>query len=129
MPEKAEDGELVKVSLDLAEKHGVLQWVGSTFSLENNAVYDGLSRDGVRLVSMAPILKHDMFPLAEILKELLAVGATGTSSPVEIEFAVNLDTPSGRTQGIRLSPTPTLVVQPRVGRHRDGGGLQVGADL
>jgi hypothetical protein len=44
---------------------------------------------------MAPILKHDMFPLAEILKELLAVGAAGTSSPVEIEFAVNLDTPPG----------------------------------
>ena len=69
--------------------------MGSTFSPENNMVYDGMSRDGIRLVSMAPILKHGLFPLAEILKELLEVGASGTSSPVEIEFAVNLTTPPG----------------------------------
>ena len=34
---------------------------------ENDAIYDGLSRRGVRLISFAPILKHAMFPLAEIL--------------------------------------------------------------
>jgi hypothetical protein len=73
----------------------VLKWVGSTYSAENRAVYDGLSRAGVPIVSMAPILKHDLFPLAEILRELLRVGTLGTSSPVEIEFAINLDTPPG----------------------------------
>ncbi len=88
-----EDGRMVRLPLSVAEDHGVLHWVGSTFSPQNNVVYDGLSRDGVRLVSMAPILKLDLFPLAEILKELLEVGAEGTSSPVEIEFAVNLTTP------------------------------------
>ena len=90
-----EDGRLVRAPLDVAEQDGVLAWLGSTFSPENNAVYDGMSRPGVRLVSMAPILKHGMFPLAEILKELLRVGEAGTSSPVEIEFAVNLATPLG----------------------------------
>jgi hypothetical protein len=88
-----EERNLVQVSLREAEEHGVLKWVGSTFSPENNTVYDGLSRGGIRLVSMAPILKLDMFPLADILKELLEVGSAGTSSPVEIEFAVNLSTP------------------------------------
>lgn len=91
----AEDGALVKAPLEVAERDGVLNWLGSTFSPENNAVYDGMSRDGVRLVSMAPILKQGMFPLADILKEILEVGAAGTSSPVEIEFAVNLTTPPG----------------------------------
>ena len=90
-----EDGRLVRAPLDVAEEDGVLSWLGSTFSPENNAVYDGMSRPGVRLVSMAPILKHGMFPIAEILKELLHVGEVGTSSPVEIEFAVNLTTPPG----------------------------------
>ena len=37
--------------------------LGSTYSPENNAVYDGLSRPGVRLVTFAPVLKHDVFPL------------------------------------------------------------------
>jgi len=91
--ENGEKERLMRVPLDVAEEHGVLKWVGSTFSPENNVVYDGLSRSGIRLVSMAPILKLDLFPLAEILRELLEVGAAGTSSPVEIEFAVNLDTP------------------------------------
>ncbi len=92
------DGErrLGLYPLEMAEKNGVLRWVGSTYSPQNNVVYDGLSRDGIRLVSMAPILKMDLFPLAEILKELLVVGAAGTSSPVEIEFAVNLTTPPDR---------------------------------
>jgi hypothetical protein len=91
-PTWREEGQLVRCSLQTAEEHGVLHWLGSTFSPENNAVYDGMSRPGVRLVSMAPILKLGLFPIAEILKELLWVGVGGTTSPVEIEFAVNLST-------------------------------------
>jgi hypothetical protein len=49
----------------------------------------------VRLVSFAPILKHGLFPLAELLDELLKEGVKGTSAPVEIEFAVNLSVPKG----------------------------------
>jgi CheY-like chemotaxis protein len=105
-----EDGRLVRIPLDVAEKDGVLTWLGSTFSPENNAVYDGMSRPGVRLVSMAPVLKHGMFPLAEILKEILLVGEGGTSSPVEIEFAVNLTTPPGEPKEfafLQLRPLAT----------------------
>jgi CheY-like chemotaxis protein len=91
----AVDSRLVHCDLSVAERHGTLQHVGSTFSPENDAVYDGLSRPGVRLVSFAPVLKHGLFPLAEILDFLLDVGEQGTSAPVEIEFAVNLATPPG----------------------------------
>jgi CheY-like chemotaxis protein len=86
---------LVRLSLDDAERHGVLGPVGSSYSPENDAVYDGIGRAGIRLVTFAPILKNEIFPLAEILRELLTVGAAGTSSPVEIEFAVNLSPPPG----------------------------------
>ena len=34
-------------------------------------VYDGTSRAGVRLVTFAPILKHGLFPLAELIDALL----------------------------------------------------------
>ena len=109
-PGVGDEGRLARTPLHVAEEHGVLKWVGSTFSAANNTVYDGLSREGVRLVSMAPILKLDLFPLAEILKELLEVGAAGTSSPVEIEFAVNLDTPPGQPKEfafLQLRPLST----------------------
>lgn len=86
-------GELVSVPVATAEEHGTLRWVGSTFSPENEAVYDGTSREGTRLVTFAPILKHELFPLAEILEELLIVGSAGCRSEVEIEFAVDLGDP------------------------------------
>ncbi|NIP80349.1 MAG: histidine kinase, partial [Gemmatimonadetes bacterium] len=84
-----------RLTLDDAEEHGVLGPLGSTYSPENNAVYDGIARTGIRLVTFAPVLKNETFPLAEIVAELLEIGAAGTSSPVEIEFAVNLSPPPG----------------------------------
>jgi CheY-like chemotaxis protein len=86
---------MTRLGLDEAEEHGVLGSLGSTYSPENNAVYDGIARAGIRLVTFAPILKNEMFPLAEIVGELLDIGAAGTSSPVEVEFAVNLSPPPG----------------------------------
>ena len=83
-----EDGPLVSCSLRDAEQDGTLWPVASTYSAENNAVYDGIGRPGVRLVTFAPVLKHDVFPLAEIVRELLILGMAGTRLPVEIEFAV-----------------------------------------
>ncbi len=87
--------ELRQFGLEAAESDGALVWVGSTYSPENHAVYDGLSRSGVRLVSFAPILKHGLFPLAEILDLMLEIGRAGTSGPVEIEFAANLSKGQG----------------------------------
>jgi len=85
---------LAKLGLDVAETHGTLHAVGSVHIPENDAVYDGISREGPRLVTLAGILKADMFPLAETLSFLLKVGAAGYSTPVEIEYAARLsDTP------------------------------------
>jgi len=81
---------LGRFGLDVAERDGVLAPLASVYSAENDAIYDGLSRPGARLVSFAPILKHGEFPLAEILCRLLEIGEQGTGGPVEIEFAVNL---------------------------------------
>ncbi len=76
--------------LDAAEADGTLGAVASTYSKENDAIHDGLSRRGPRLVTFSPILKQDLFPLPEILKTLMAAGEEGVGGPVEIEFAVNL---------------------------------------
>jgi hypothetical protein len=45
-----------------AEKDGTLYAMGSTYSHENEAVYDGISRSGARIVTFAPILKQKLFP-------------------------------------------------------------------
>ncbi|HEX5069240.1 MAG TPA: PEP/pyruvate-binding domain-containing protein [Vicinamibacterales bacterium] len=84
--------ELKAHALDVAERDGVLGSVGSTYSPENDVIFDGTTRPGVRLVTFAPVLKHGLFPLAEILAELLDVSEQGVGGPVELEFAVNLAT-------------------------------------
>ena len=57
----------VPFQLDVAEADGTLQMLGSTYSVDNHAVYDGLSRRGPRIVSFAPILKHGLFRCPEFL--------------------------------------------------------------
>lgn len=76
--------------LKAAEADGTLYRVASTYSADNHAVYDGISRRGTRVVTFAPILKHGIFPLPEILDELTHIGEDALSRPVEIEFAVTL---------------------------------------
>jgi hypothetical protein len=82
-------------SLEAAEKDGTLQAVASTYSRDNDAVYDGLSRAGLRIVSFAPVLKQEVFPLAAILEQLSRVGEEALGQPVEIEFAVRLPRRAG----------------------------------
>jgi len=79
-----------RFSLDAAENDGTLQAVASTYSRDNHAVYDGVSRPGARIVTFAPMLKHGTFPLAEILDVLVRAGENALGNPVEIEFAVRL---------------------------------------
>jgi len=47
-------------------------------------------------VSFAPVLKHEVFPLAAILERLLDVSVDAAGGHVEIEFAVNLSVPAGQ---------------------------------
>jgi hypothetical protein len=81
---------LLRLGLDAAEQDGTLHPVGSTFSPDDYAVYDGITRRGSRLVTFAHILKHMVFPLADVLNFVLEVGMEAIGCHVEIEFAVNL---------------------------------------
>jgi CheY-like chemotaxis protein len=80
----------VRFGLDAAEKDGTLYSVASTYSADNQAVYDGMSRAGTHVVSFAPVLKHEVFPLAALLEQLTHIGEDAFARPVEIEFAVRL---------------------------------------
>jgi CheY-like chemotaxis protein len=86
-----EDQYLVKQGLERAEKDGVLQYLASTYSRENDAVYDGISFSGPRIINFAHILKNEIFPLAKILQCLLKLSSEAMDCPVEIEFAATLD--------------------------------------
>ena len=81
---------LQQFELETAESDGTLGNVASTYSPQNDRLYEGISREGPRVVTFAPILKSRIFPLPEILQVLSDMGEWSMNSPVEIEFAVNL---------------------------------------
>lgn len=91
-----DDGvNILKLDAADAEKLADFPFVASTFDYHNHTLRDGLHDGGKKLITFANILKHDQFPLPSIVSELLAVGQKEMGCPVEIEFAVNLDVPSG----------------------------------
>ncbi len=104
------DERVVLHPLQDAKDDGTLQTVASTYSAENDAVYDGVSRAGTRIVTFAPILRDRSMPLPNALAFLLALGTWGFGTPVEIEFAVNLSVaPDARRKMGVLQIRPLLV--------------------
>ena len=85
---------LLTASLADAEADGVLGLLASTWSKDSGTLSDGISRPGSRLLTLAPLLNMpDVFPLADILAELLDLGEEACRAPVELEFAANLSVP------------------------------------
>lgn len=113
-----------RFDLAAAEADGTLGRIGSTYSPENDVVYDGISRPGVRLVTFAPMLKHGIFPLAELIDAVLGLAVEGTSAPVEVEFACHLPLRGRAEFGVlQLRPLGKLEERsdadvPQVGRDR-----------
>ena len=77
--------------MDDAERHGTLKHCASVFSFDNNRIIPGLNADGPRVVNFADILKYNYIPLAKTIEVVLDVVKEALGSPVEIEFAVDLN--------------------------------------
>jgi hypothetical protein len=103
-------GSLVSLGLDQAEQDGSLSPVGSVYMPDNEAIYDGISRPGVRLITMAGVLKQKVFPLAELLDEILELTSLGMASPVEMEFAANPVPHDGKPAEFAILQVRPLVV-------------------
>ncbi|HSL89079.1 MAG TPA: PEP/pyruvate-binding domain-containing protein [Ignavibacteriaceae bacterium] len=100
--------------ISVAEADSTLSYVGATYSPENDAIYDGLSRMGIRVVNFSPVLKNKMFPLAEVLELLLDMGTWGMGTPVEIEFAINMNPTDGNKKEFGLLQVRPLVISHEV---------------
>ncbi len=92
-PSTNDGANILELSIKDAIADGTLEACGSTYDFENQRISDGYTGKGVPIVSFAPILKHKLFPLPEILQNILKIGQLEMNNPVEIEFAVNLNTP------------------------------------
>lgn len=78
------------------------RYVTSVWDRENERISDSPFDSGRRVITFNNILKYNTFPLAEIVADLLRVGAEEMRCPVEVEFAVNMDVPSGQERVFNL---------------------------
>ena len=81
----------------------MLEYFGSTYSTENDTVYNGIGRPGIRVVTFSPVLHNNRIPLAQIIELLLDMGVWGMGTPVEIEFAVNIYEENKKGNRIRIA--------------------------
>lgn len=82
---------LERIPITECEKFRSFSRVVSTYDYENMRIVDSAAPQGPKFVTFAHILKYRMFPLSDILNELLEIIRREVNCGVEIEFAADLD--------------------------------------
>ena len=82
---------LERIPIHECGKFASLKLIASTYDRENMRIVDSCYPDGPRIVTFAPQLKFNTFPLTDIIRTLLDIAQQEIKAPIEIEFAVNLE--------------------------------------
>lgn len=95
---------LLRASLADAEEDGTLEHLASTYDAERDRLVIGTSARGPRVLTFAPILQLDAWPLNEAVRHLLDVCAGAFHGAVEIEFALTLADRTARLGFLQVRP-------------------------
>ncbi|MGQ1787057.1 MULTISPECIES: PEP/pyruvate-binding domain-containing protein [unclassified Saccharicrinis] len=87
-----QDSFIQKLPVKEAEEDGNLRLCASVYDFSYDRIVNNLDKKGPRIINFASILKYDYFPLAKSLEFLLKFFKEAMGAPVEIEFAVQLNT-------------------------------------
>ena len=82
---------LVQPGLAEAEADGALRYLVSTYDSGSDRLNPGLDIHGPRALTFAPLLGSRLLPFNDLLKRLLEISEDALGTPVEIEFAINLE--------------------------------------
>ena len=74
-----------------AEDDGRLEFIASVWDAQNQSIKAGINTPGPRIINFAYVLKYNTFPLAGIIDNILEILKFSMGTPVEIEFAANID--------------------------------------
>ncbi|GAB4272638.1 MAG: PEP/pyruvate-binding domain-containing protein [Candidatus Rifleibacteriota bacterium] len=85
-----EDATLLKLEVSDADKE-VLKHVASTWNHLDQRLEVGIETRGPRVLNFANIIQYETFPLARAMKHILDVSEEALETPVEIEFAVEIE--------------------------------------
>ncbi len=91
MPHEGELAAMRKYPISSAEKDGVIDQCVSTYDMENEIVMPGIGTRGPRVVDFANMLKYNQVPMADALLILMKLFQQAMGSPIEMEFAIDLN--------------------------------------
>ncbi len=112
--EEGQDAGLIRLEISEAEKHGTLTHCASVYDANNDRIVAGLDVPGPRIVNFANILEYEYEPLAQTLELILNVVKEALGTPVEIEYAVDLEKDAKGRPSFYL-----LQIKPLVGAAED----------
>jgi hypothetical protein len=75
-----------------AETEFPVKALSSTYFPEEDRIRDTGHGPGPKVLTFAQVLKYDIFPLPQVLSDLLDLGRNGMGCPVEFEFSADLRT-------------------------------------
>jgi hypothetical protein len=105
---------LSKLDIDVAERQGNLRHCASVYDFDGERIVPGLTSPGPRIINFANILKYNYIPLAETIQVVLDIVKEAMGSPVEIEFAVDLNKDQRNRASFYL-----LQIKPLIGSAQD----------
>ena len=94
-----EDANLAKREVVDAPNDDAVRALSGYFLPNEGRIRESYDPAGYPVLTFSQILKYDLFPLAPLLTEVLALGQDGMGCPVELEFAVDLHRGEGERPG------------------------------
>ncbi len=86
-----EEAAIVKLKIREAVNDRTIEHCASIYDMENDDLIPGLTAPGLPVVNFADILKYNKIPLADTIRFLLRLLREAMGSPVEMEYAVDLE--------------------------------------
>ena len=111
---QGEDAGLKKLDIDVAETHGSLKHCASVYDQMGERMVPGITHAGPRVVNFSNILKYNYIPLAETIQVVLDIVKEALGTPVEIEYAIDLNKDSKNRASFYL-----LQIKPLLGNAQD----------
>ncbi len=103
----SKESNLVKREVQDAENENPVQMLASTYIAAEDRIRD-MAMPGVKVLTFAKILKHQLYPLPAILTDLLHLGKKGMGCEIEIEFAVRIDEKINKSEFFFLQMRPMV---------------------
>ncbi|MCC6746997.1 MAG: hypothetical protein IT371_05015 [Deltaproteobacteria bacterium] len=102
---------LITLPVEAAAPHGVLAHVASVWDPDARIFYESLMQRGERVLTFSRLLRETSLPFPTMLRRVLQVIEDGFGLPVEIEFALDVESGGGELKGalylLQARPLPS----------------------